>query len=274
MTAQNKRTKNTEYGKKIEKKGEGHRQDHHGIIARNTEYGGKAEERGKEIGNTNSPEEMPLSESQPSYVNAQNVFTLGEIPSPENQPALPLWACELEGRLKTEALTVGEVFQMDCKGPTAELLSADLQFKDEKGKQYKLHILEVLDESENNLQLKAVSYRPGDHKFKKLFIEDQGQPVVRIESLDFKVKSVLKNSMQKPYGPVMAMKLSYPSWLWMAFVFPLVVILLGLLFWWRRKLQMLRVIERLKKHDTALGAFNQFNKDMRLLERKSVFKKK
>ena len=36
---------------------------------------------------------------------------------------------------------------------------------------------------------------------------------------------------------------------------------------------MLRVIEKLKKHDTALGAFNQFNKDMRLLERQSVFKK-
>ena len=56
---------------------------------------------------------------------------------------------------------------------------------------------------------------------------DQGQPVVRIEPLDFKVKSVLKNPMQEPYGPVTAMKLSYPSWLWMVFVFPLVVVILG-----------------------------------------------
>ena len=79
----------------------------------------------------------------------------------ENQPALPLWTCDLEGRVKTEALTVGEVFQMDCKGPNAEILSADLQFKDKRGKQYKIRILEVLDESENNLQLKSSQLQAG-----------------------------------------------------------------------------------------------------------------
>ncbi len=192
----------------------------------------------------------------------------------KDQSSLPLWNCRIEGEPKEGQWTVGEVFNLQCEGPGVEFLSTDLHFEGQEKIQYKLRILEVLEDSGHSLQLKITSYNPGRHRFEKLYIVDQGEEMVRVEPLEFQVKSVIKNPMQEAFGPVMAVKMAYPSWLWLAFVLPLVISVFCLLFWWRRKAQMFRVIQELKQHNTALGPFNQLNRDLRHLERQSDFRKK
>ena len=193
--------------------------------------------------------------------------------SQKDLSSLPLWTCQIEGKPKAGQWTVGEIFNLQCEGSKVRFLSTDMQFRDQGETQYKLRVLEVLEDSGHSLELKATSYSPGSHRFEKLYIVDQGEEMVRVETLAFQVKSIIKNPAQEAFGPVMAMKMSYPSWLWGAFILPLVIGVFCLLFWWRRKVQTLRVIEKLKQHNTALGPFNQLNKDLRCLERQSVFRK-
>ena len=227
----------------------------------------KSENQNKEVSGSLT---SPVTGSDPS---GPVEFENSDSETQKDLSSLPLWKCRIGGKPGEGQWTVGEIFNLECEGPRVEFLSTDLQFKSKDESQYKLCILEVLEDSGYRLQLKATSYNAGSHRFEKLYIVDQGEEMVRIEPLGFDVKSVIKNPMQKPFGPVMAVKLPYPSWLWMTFVLFFFTGVFCFLFWWRRKVQMLRVIEELKQHNTALGPFNQLNKDLRHLERESAFKK-
>ena len=213
-----------------------------------------------------------------------------ENPVKKDSSSLSLWRCRIEGKPAEGQWTVGEIFDLQCEGPGVEFLSTNLQFKGQAENQYKqghtgvqperdhetqykIRILEVLEDSGHSLHLKATSYKPGSHRFKKLYIVDQGEEMVRVQPLAFHVKSVIKNPLQEAFGPITAVKLPYPLWLWAVFIFPLIMGIFCFLFWWRRRAQMLGVIEELKQHNTALGPFNQLNKDLRRLERQSVFRK-
>lgn len=187
------------------------------------------------------------------------------------EATVPTWNCRVEGAPKSESWTVGEVFGLHCEGPSAEFYSTELTFKEEGKTGYELRVLEVVKQSENSLDLKATSYVPAVHQFQKLAIVDQKVVVVKVEPFTLPLKSVITNPEQKPFGPIMAMKMSYPMWIWIV----LALILIGGAFFGlfriNRKAQMRKVIEELKQHNTALGAFNQFNKDVRTLGRQYIF---
>lgn len=195
-------------------------------------------------------------------------------PEKKDLSQLPSWNCRVEGSPKEAQWTVGEVFHLNCEGPKAEFLSTELQFKSSEKFHYQLRVLEVEKQTDNSLYMKVTSYNPGQHNFEKLYIMDQGEEVVSVEPIAFSVKSVIEKPDQKPYGPIMAFRMTYPSWLWMSLSLVFAMSLFFLIFKWRRRLQMRKVIEELKQHNTALGAFNQFNKDIRLLGRKYIFGKK
>ncbi|MCJ8277685.1 MAG: hypothetical protein HRT44_09150 [Bdellovibrionales bacterium] len=193
---------------------------------------------------------------------------------PESNSAandLPKWVCRVEGTPQEAQWTVGEVFHLECEGASVEFNSTDIHFQHAKEQLYALKVLEVDQQSSNSLSLKATSYQPGTHNFKALVIAEKGDPKVVMEPLQLNVKSVITDPQQKPFGPISAMKLSYPMWLWVS----LGVIVLGAAFWGlfrlRRSAQMKKVIEELKQHNTALGPFNQFHKDLRTLRRKNIF---
>ena len=186
--------------------------------------------------------------------------------------SLPVWSCRVQGDPKEGQWTVGEVFGLHCEGPGAEFLSTQLHFRDSMGEiPYRLRVLKVLEESKNHLKMEATSYHPGRHSFQKLYIVDQGEEVVQVEPFSFLVKSIVQKPDQKPYGPIGAMKMAYPPWLWIVPVVFAVVGVFYLLFRWRRKAQMARVVRELMRHNTALGPFNQLNKDLRILGRKFLF---
>lgn len=202
--------------------------------------------------------------------------TAKEAPAEVTPPAkdlshLPTWNCRVEGGPKNQQWTVGETFHLKCDGPSAKFLSTDLQFKLPEKAQYQLRILETEKQSDNSLYLLVTSYNAGNHNLSDLYIMDQGEEVVKVEPLILQVKSVLEKPDQKPFGPIMAMKLTYPQWIWVVLLGVLVVTFLFSVFRLRRRIQMKRVIEELKQHNTALGAFNQFNKDFRQLGRHYIF---
>ncbi len=193
-----------------------------------------------------------------------------EVP-PKDLSGLPKWNCRAEGSPKDQQWTVGEIFGLVCEGPTVEFLSAELTFNAEELSGYEIKVLEVKEQTSNKLQMMATTYIPAKHDFKKLFILDQGKEVVAVEPFTLPVKSVIKNPQQQPYGPIGPFKLSYPFYLWIGLGVVLLAVVFFGLFRINRRAQMRRVIEELKQHNTALGAFNQFNKDVRTLGRQYIF---
>ena len=208
----------------------------------------------------------------PSQINDSSSSPQGEA---ETKPApLPKWNCRVEGQPKDQQWTVGEVFHLDCEGPSVEFLSTELQFKHKEEQTYALRILEVEKQSENSLSLQVTAYNAGNLQLDESSIMDQKVPMLKVEPITLQVKSVIQDPAQKPFGPILAMKLAYPNWLWIALGGAVLILAFFSIFRWRRKRQMLKVIEELKQHNTALGAFNQFNKDVRTLGRQYIFGKK
>ena len=184
---------------------------------------------------------------------------------------LPKWSCRVDGTPKDGQWTVGETFNVFCEGPTAEFLSTELEFKEEKKSGYELKILDVTKQSNNELEMVATSYIPAPHQFNKLFILDQDEEVVQVEPFVLPMKSIITDPKQKPFGPMGAIKLEYPMWIWIVLGAALLLSVFFGLFRMNRRIQMRKVIEELKQHNTALGAFNQFNKDVRTLGRQYIF---
>ncbi len=191
--------------------------------------------------------------------------------TPVEKKDLPKWNCRVEGTPSDEQWTVGETFGLVCEGPTAEFLSTELTFKEDKKSNYRLQVLSVRKQTENELDMLVTSYVPKPHRFDKLYIQDQKVSVVQVEPFNLIVKSVITNPEQKPYGPAGAVALSFPLWLWITMGSVILVGVFFGLFRMNRRAQMRRVIEELKQHNTALGAFNQFNKDIRTLGRRHIF---
>ena len=200
----------------------------------------------------------PVADSSGTDPSVQPEITSSDIPD---------WNCRVEGSPKEEAWTVGEIFNLHCEGPTAKFLSTELAFKSKKkgdvDSGYRLHILEVIKQTDNSLDMKMTSYIPANYNFDKLAITDQKVEVVTVAPFALNVKTVITNPQQKPFGPIMALKMQYPMWLWVSLVLVAVVSVFFGLFRMNRRNQMRKVIEELKQHNTALGAFNQFNKDVR-----------
>lgn len=187
---------------------------------------------------------------------------------------LAIWNCSIEGTPNDNQWTVGEVFNLQCEGPTVALSGQGLTLKLPEQQIYTLHLLDVIDQTDNKVLFKVTSYRPGEHKVQELKITEAGVPKIQVEPFVFPVQSVIKDPGQKPYGPIMAFQIAYPQWLWITLVVSAIILVFGLLFRTYRRSQMRKVLEALKEHNTALGAFNQFNKDIRILTRENLFDQK
>ncbi|MEM7646147.1 MAG: hypothetical protein AAF203_04490 [Pseudomonadota bacterium] len=208
-----------------------------------------------------------MKESKTQFETDEN----GDVVSESQE--LPTWTCKVEGQPKEAQWTVGEVFHLECEGTSVNFSSVKLQFKHKERQDYALKILEVEKQTSNSLFLKVTSYNAGAHQFDQSSLLDDSVPVLKIEPFKVAVQTVIRDPQQKPFGPAAPFKLSYPAWLWVM----LGVVLLGglflSLFRLKRRAQMRKVLEELKQHNTALGAFNQFNKDIRSLGRQYIFGK-
>ncbi|RME16080.1 MAG: hypothetical protein D6797_05285 [Bdellovibrio sp.] len=186
-------------------------------------------------------------------------------PGGEGQSA---WSCEFTSQ--TQKWTVGAKQVLVCSGEPLEMPLREVQilFKNEKEDAYKLYVLRVMHSELNQIQLEVTSYRPGVHQNKVFYLKGQNQKVV-VKPLSWSVESVLSKTQKPvPYFSLGPFELKYPWWFWGNFVILGTAILLWLILVVRRRIERNNLIADLRKHNTALGPYGQFNKDLRQLKRK------
>ena len=92
-----------------------------------------------------------------------------------------------------------------------------------------------------------------------------------VKPFQLTVETVMKKPRKEPYGARGALGLKYPLWFWVALGSLVLGTLFFSLFRLHRRSKRLKVIEELKRHNTALGPYNQLNKDLRKLSRQYIF---
>jgi|GEM_PF-1661016 len=193
---------------------------------------------------------------------------------PEVLEELPSWNCRVDTPPKSEgSFTVGEKFVLICSGETVDFNRGKIHFQMPEPLLYAIKILTVDRVKPNELLFTATSYLAGQHDLKGLVIVEDMQEKLTVTPLVLNVRSLIKDPKQKPYGPQRALALTYPPWLWISLLAFGLFIVFFVLFRLHRRAQKLRVLEGLKLHNSALGAYNQLNKDLRQLNRSYVFSK-
>ena len=204
------------------------------------------------------------------------VLRIGQPPEKDNfkiNPDIPKWNCRLDSQPKNGSFTVGEIFILVCEGESVQFDSSEISFLTYKKNAYLLNILKAVKIESNEAIFEATSYRVGKVDLGEVVAAVNNQQKFRLGGLIIPVKSVMNPAkpQKEPFGPIGPMKLSYPQWLWFSIVGLLLAVVGWSVFSFRRREQRKKVLEELKKHNTALGAYNQFNKDLRTLSRKHIF---
>jgi hypothetical protein len=170
------------------------------------------------------------------------------------------------------ALTVGQVFVLDCEGPWPEMKSEAVELRLDKENAYKLKLLKFEFTSKTQAQLTVTSYKAGQHQLKAVQVVDAEHSVV-LGDLSFAVNSVInqQDPPKEPYGPFGPLILHLPIW------YPLSVVLffaaLGSVFFyrWRRRRQKMKLLDRMRLNEYAMDPFFQFYQTARKLQRSYGF---
>ena len=192
-----------------------------------------------------------------------------------------LWSCEIhgedQGKAEVKPKTLGQVFYFQCAGPSVKSSGGRLEFRQGQERPYSLRILDFKKKSLGSYIFKVTSYEVGSHELKDLKVvevgsQEQVTPLFQIQPLTFQTQSSIKDPKQKPFGPIGVQKAPYPRELWWGLFFLLFLCGVWAFFRYRRYAQKQKVLADLKKYKSPLGAFHQFHKDLRFLQRKSPFR--
>lgn len=192
------------------------------------------------------------------------------------------WDCYLKGIAisdsnsqtqppSTPAITVGTPLKMVCSGEPILFNSKNLKILLDEKQKYILKVLRVEKISPTQVELIVVSYQAGNHRLESFQLFD-GKEFVESGPLAFQVSSVLKKD-SKPYGPFGPIELKTPSWFWMGLGFLGVLLLVWMLIKARKWFQTRRIIKKMELHKIVLSPYNQFNKELRQIDRDMTFKR-
>lgn len=167
-----------------------------------------------------------------------------------------------------DSITVGTVLNLYCKSKGNFNFDKNLfiEFSDPKDK-YKVHILNVLENTQGSLDLKVTSYRAGP--FSNKFSITDGTSSLEVDGLSFNVKSVLpKNTQIKAHPPFGPWDKKLPTWylsLWGGTVLLTLffAILLFLKFSRRKKF-----LDKVKEQRSEEKPIKKFVKEVRRSENK------
>lgn len=203
---------------------------------------------------------------------------MSEAPNtPKAASNLIEWSCSHE-RIEANQLpdlpeiTVGEVFWLRCEGPPTEIENRKtVAIKNPAEKPYDLKLVRVKELTGARADLLVTSYVPGELKFEQTELTD-GHVSVALKVPSLNVTSVIPKEEQNPagFGPYLPHAFAWPLFLWIA----LAVLVGGVGYWafykLRKRAQKKRVRKELLLHQTALSPFNQFNKDIRVLQKQNL----
>ncbi|MFN7825546.1 MAG: hypothetical protein ACK5P6_09315 [Pseudobdellovibrionaceae bacterium] len=168
-----------------------------------------------------------------------------------------------------EAITVGERFEFLCENPErVDFSSALLKTSEETSAKYQLKLLKVEPLDDSAVRFTFTSYKVGNHQFPEVVLQKEGEEY-SLGNLNLTVASVIKpeEPPQGPLGPLPALSLSYPLWLWLS-VGLFFLIALGLIFQIGRRRRQRRVwMQELHDHEQALPPLQAFHSEVRKMVR-------
>ncbi|MCE3009047.1 MAG: hypothetical protein LW875_00360 [Proteobacteria bacterium] len=168
-----------------------------------------------------------------------------------------------------EAITVGERIEFVCENPEKlNFESAMLKTSKAPAAKYQLKLLKVENKGESSVHLFFTSYKVGSHQFPEVVLLKDGEEF-SLGPLNLNVASVIRpeEPPQGPLGPLPALSLSYPLWLW-ASTLALILMFLGIAFQGiRRRRQRKLWMQELHDHEQALSPIQAFHADVRKLVR-------
>jgi len=184
----------------------------------------------------------------------------------------PLWNCRVDSTpADKKGFTVGERLSLVCEGERVSFGQGDMYFQLPENLLFAIRILDIDEVTSNRMSLTVTTYIAGKIELKDVYFAEDGVERFKVKPFIIASQSVIKNPEQKPFPPRTGVRLAYPAAIKMSLGALGFLILLYLFYRWYRRDQKQRVLYSLKKHSSALGAYNQFNKDLRGLGRNYVF---
>jgi hypothetical protein len=178
------------------------------------------------------------------------------------------WNCNLS---KNANITVGEVLNLTCDGPTDGVAKESLQIKDVNlsDEMTPLSLLQTTTFDSSKSEFVVTSYKTGEHQSDQIIFFD-GKNKIDLSGFNWKVESVLKQdpaNPPQPYGAYPMAFISYPLWLWIALALILAA-MVGIPYLQLKRIKARRkAFADLKNLDTALNPLDAFFKSVRRMEK-------
>lgn len=172
--------------------------------------------------------------------------------------------------LNEQELTVGRPFTLKCPIELdAKTNIQALKLLQPVEQNYKLHLLKVEKTSNHEVLILMTSYQAGQHNLTHLSMSD-GVLEYPLPDQKIDVVSVLdKNQKAQLNGP-MGPQLILPTMMSLMLSFVIIVyFLLVLVMKWYRYRQRMKLIEKLREHDSALSPIQQYYQLLRKEQRSS-----
>jgi hypothetical protein len=183
------------------------------------------------------------------------------------------YTCEIKGM--DQALTVGQIFEFNCKGPFPvgfKFQQATVTGLQDK---YTLKLLKFEMRDLETAQIKLTSYSVGQQKLDKIQITD-GEKTLEFPGVQFQVNSVLpppeggtQQQPPKPFGPFGPMKIPVPPVYWLILISVIGIMAFAFALKWKRRRDRLDVLQEIKNRTKGPTPVVQFHRDLRILTRKA-----
>jgi hypothetical protein len=183
---------------------------------------------------------------------------------------------EVQG-LRENELTVGRDFLLHCEGEFPKELAQDkLHFVLTPEQKYVIKLRGFEYRSATSADMKVTSYVAGPQAFQNLQLTD-GTTTLDLGEINFMLQSVLPPPEQpkqgeapkknEPYGPIGPATIGIPQSYWMALAAVVGVLILFIAMKSYRFFQRRRLLEGLRKHDSAQSPIHEFYAHQRKLQR-------
>lgn len=192
----------------------------------------------------------------------------------QTPPKIPVWNCQAE---VSADVTVGQKFSLGCSGESVPLLKTDqvviytreLDPVTKHASLNNLKILEVQSIDDRHFQATVTSYLTGKYQDDNIFVLTDGTNEIALQNIKFNVASVMqKGQEQKPYPAYPPWIMPIPLWFIALIIMAVIVPAVGIWLIFKRQKQKRALIESLKKQKTARLPFDEFHRDIRLIEKK------
>ena len=184
-------------------------------------------------------------------------------------------SCQLEisevKGMDANRITVGQHLFLKCDGIWDQSFEFNkAQIKTSEEQKYTIKVLQAGANKKSGFDLDFVLYSAGDYQFQEFIITD-GVREINLGPQKFQVASVITppedGKPPEPYGSVLPLSLTWPTYYFISFLILLALLLLALILKLRRRARYKKLIDGLKKYNSTVSPDLQIYKSIRVAEK-------